>query len=351
MDELAGIRRSEDALSTSDRRASGNGAASAAAAGNRSGTVAATPDAEDLVGDDAKLGRHAARVSTRNTGDTTHTTRSAVAADVAIPTLPFYGSRVVENIDPDDVFAFINETALFKGQWQYKQGRMTKEKYEALLQETVYPKFEEIKEKAKREKLLVPRVVYGYFPCQSSGNDLIIYEDDQRTEKLRFTFPRQPLEQRGSKNLCLADYFAAVDSGKMDVVAFDLVTMGKRASLHSAELFKSDNYTDYLLFHGLSVESAEALAELWHKKIRTELGIAGADAPQLAKLFHQGYQGSRYSFGYPACPNIADQAKLFELLDPQRIDVELTDEFMLDPEQSTSAIIVHHPEAKYFNIE
>jgi 5-methyltetrahydrofolate--homocysteine methyltransferase len=274
-----------------------------------------------------------------------------VAADVPIPTLPFYGSRVVENIDSDDVFAFINETALFKGQWQYKQGRMAKEKYEALLQETVYPKFAEIKEKAKREKLLVPRVVYGYFPCQSSGNDLIIYEDDQRTEKLRFTFPRQPLEQRGSKNLCLADYFAPVDSGKMDVVAFDLVTMGKRASLHSAELFKSDNYTDYLLFHGLSVESAEALAELWHKKIRTELGIAGADAPQLAKLFHQGYQGSRYSFGYPACPNIADQAKLFELLDPQRIDVELTDEFMLVPEQSTSAIIVHHPEAKYFNIE
>jgi 5-methyltetrahydrofolate--homocysteine methyltransferase len=351
MDELAGIRRSEDALSTSDLPASGNGAASAAAAGNPSGTVAAAADAEDLVGDDAKLGRHAARVSTRNTGDTTHTTRSAVAADVAIPTLPFYGSRVVENIDPDDVFAFINETALFKGQWQYKQGRMTKEKYEELLQQTVYPKFEEIKEKAKREKLLVPRVVYGYFPCQSSGNDLIIYEGDQRTEKLRFTFPRQPLEQRGSKNLCLADYFATVDSGKMDVVAFDLVTMGKRASLHSAEMFNSDNYTDYLLFHGLSVESAEALAELWHKKIRTELGIAGADAPQLAKLFHQGYQGSRYSFGYPACPNIADQAKLFELLDPQRIDVELTDEFMLDPEQSTSAIIVHHPEAKYFNIE
>jgi 5-methyltetrahydrofolate--homocysteine methyltransferase len=127
--------------------------------------------------------------------------------------------------------------------------------------------------------------------------------------------------------------------------------MGRRASEHSAALFKSDNYTDYLLFHGLSVESAEALAEMWHKRIREELGIANADAPQLAKLFHQGYQGSRYSFGYPACPNIADQTKLFELLKPERIGVELTDEFMLDPEQSTSAIIVHHPEAKYFNIE
>jgi len=134
-------------------------------------------------------------------------------------------------------------------------------------------------------------------------------------------------------------------------VAFDLVTMGRRASEYSAKLFKSDDYQDYLLFHGLSVESAEALAELWHKRIREELGIAGQDAPELTKLFHQGYQGSRYSFGYPACPNISDQTKLFELLQPERIGVELTDEFMLDPEQSTSAIIVHHPEAKYFNIE
>jgi 5-methyltetrahydrofolate--homocysteine methyltransferase len=127
--------------------------------------------------------------------------------------------------------------------------------------------------------------------------------------------------------------------------------MGRKASQYSAQLFKSDNYTDYLLFHGLSVESAEALAEMWHKRIREEIGIAGADAPELAKLFHQGYQGSRYSFGYPACPNLEDQTKIFELLRPERIDVELTEEFQLDPEQSTSAIIVHHPEAKYFNIE
>ena len=137
----------------------------------------------------------------------------------------------------------------------------------------------------------------------------------------------------------------------IDVVAFQLVTMGRKASEHSAKLFKSDNYTDYLLFHGLSVESAEALAEMWHKRIREELGFAGKDQLELAKLFHQGYQGSRYSFGYPACPNIEDQTKLFELLDPSRIEVELTEEFMLDPEQSTSAIIVHHPDAKYFNIE
>ena len=309
------------------------------------------PQSEDLVGEDAKLGAITARVSSRRSGDTTHTTPSDVKPAEHIPTAPFYGSKVVEIKDLTKVFDFVNETALFKGQWQYKQGRKTPEEYQAILEETVYPKFAEIKAKAIRDRLLEARLVYGYFPCQSSGNDLIIYQDDEKTERLRFTFPRQPVEQRGGKNLCLADYFASVESGKIDVVAFDLVTMGRRASEHSAQLFKSDNYTDYLLFHGLSVESAEALAEMWHKRIREELGIAGADAPQLAKLFHQGYQGSRYSFGYPACPNIADQTKLFELLDPSRIDVDLTDEFMLDPEQSTSAIIVHHPEAKYFNIE
>ncbi len=204
-----------------------------------------------------------------------------------------------------------------------------------------------MKERARREKLLTPRVVYGYFPCQSSGNDLIIYSEDERTERTRFTFPRQP----EGKRLCLADYFATQDSGRMDTVAFHLVTMGRRASAYSQELFKADNYTDYLYFHGLSVEGAEALAELWHKRIREELGIAGRDAPQLAKLFHQGYQGSRFSFGYPACPNLEDQAKLFELLDPSRIGVELTEEFQLEPEQSTSAIIVHHEEAKYFSID
>jgi 5-methyltetrahydrofolate--homocysteine methyltransferase len=314
-------------------------------------SIETVTDAEDLVGEDAKLGTVAARVSTRSAGDTTHITRSDVSTGVPIPRAPFYGSKVVEITDLTKVFAFINETALFKAQWQFKQGKRSAEEYQQILDETVYPKFAEIKAQAIREKLLEAKLVYGYFPCQSSGNDLIIYQDDEKTEHLRFTFPRQPLEQRGGKNLCLADYFASVDSGKMDVVAFDLVTMGRRASEHSAELFKSDNYQDYLLFHGLSVESAEALAEMWHKRIREELGIAENDSPELAKLFHQGYQGSRYSFGYPACPNIEDQTKLFELLQPERIDVTLTDEFMLDPEQSTSAIIVHHPEAKYFNID
>ncbi|HEX8366930.1 MAG TPA: methionine synthase [Pyrinomonadaceae bacterium] len=343
---------SEESKARSAAAAGNGGKSESPAAGDLSAaSIQTVEDAEDLVGEDAKLGKVAARVKSRAGGDTTHTKKSDVSTDVEIPTAPFYGSRVVENIDLNEVFAFINETALFKGQWQYKQGRKTKEEYEKILFETVYPKFAAVKEKSKRENLLTPKVVYGYFPCQSEGNDLIIYESDEKTARLRFTFPRQPENQRGGKNLSLADYFSAKDSGKTDVVAFDLVTMGRKASQYAAELFKNDNYTDYLLFHGLSVESAEALAEMWHKRIREELGIAGGDAPELVKLFHQGYQGSRYSFGYPACPNLEDQTKIFELLQPERIDVELSEEFQLDPEQSTSAIIVHHPQAKYFNIE
>jgi 5-methyltetrahydrofolate--homocysteine methyltransferase len=306
-------------------------------------------DLEDLIGEEAKLGiRKSAkpRGATRLSGDTSHTTRSQVSTEAPIPTAPFFGSRVVDEIPLDDVFAFVNETALFKGQWQFKQGKTAPAEYKALVENKVRPIYEELKERAKRDLLLVPRVVYGYYACQSEGNDLVIY-DDAQVERTRFTFPRQP----GAKNLCLADFFAAKESGRMDVVGFHLVTVGRRASEYAHELFKSDNYSDYLYFHGLSVESAEALAELWHKRIRQELGIDGGDATELTKLFHQAYQGSRFSFGYPACPNLEDQQKLFELLEPSRIDVGLTEEFQLEPEQSTSAIIVHHPEAKYFSID
>ncbi|HEX5889879.1 MAG TPA: vitamin B12 dependent-methionine synthase activation domain-containing protein, partial [Pyrinomonadaceae bacterium] len=315
--------------------------------------VEVVDDVEDLVGEEAKLGiRKAARPrgaqprGAEPRGDTAHTIRSAVNPEAPIPTPPFYGSRVVEDISLDDVFAFVNENALFKGQWQFKQGKMPPEQYQALVRDKVRPVYEELKERSKREKLLVPKVVYGYFNCQSAGNDLIVYDENQR-EQVRFTFPRQP----AGKHLCLADFFASQESGRMDVVAFHLVTVGRRASEYSHELFKSDNYADYLYFHGLSVEAAEALAEFWHKRIREELGIAGHDAANLSRLFHQQYQGSRYSFGYPACPRLEDQEKLFTLLDPARIDVSLTEEFQLEPEQSTSAIIVHHPEAKYFSIE
>ncbi|HEX8499502.1 MAG TPA: methionine synthase [Pyrinomonadaceae bacterium] len=325
--------------------------AAKAVAGAGNGRPGEAEEAEDLVGEDAKLGVRAARARPRGVLKSreaaAHTTRSDVSPDAPVPRAPFYGSRLVERVPLEEVFRFVNETALFKGQWQFKQGRRPAEEYRALVEEKVRPVYEELKARSEREQLLVPQVVYGYFPCQSEGNDLVVYREDGRTERARFTFPRQPAGRR----LCLADFFAPKESGRVDVVAFQLVTVGRRASEYAQELFRSDNYSDYLYFHGLSVESAEALAELWHKRVREELGIAGRDAAELPKLFHQGYQGSRFSFGYPACPDLEDQTKLFELLGPERIGVELSEEFQLVPEQSTSAIIVHHEEAKYFSID
>ncbi|MGI8918983.1 MAG: methionine synthase, partial [Pyrinomonadaceae bacterium] len=320
-DAFAGLHTMDTLMS-----GSGGAVAAAAAAGGNGELTSSTvdEDQEDLVGEDAKLGiRKPAkpRGTGKRTGDTSHTTRSAISTEVPIPRPPFYGSRVDEEIPLKDVFALVNETALFKGQWQFKQGRRPADEYQAFVRDKVRPIYEELQQRSERQKLLVPRVVYGYFPGQSAGNDLIVYQDDEKTERMRFTFPRQP----EGKHLCLADFFASRESGRMDVAAFHLVTVGGRATEYSQELFKADNYADYLYFHGLSVESAEALAELWHKRIREELGIAGADAAQVTKLFHQGYQGSRFSFGYPACPDLEDQTKLFELLDPARIDVELTE--------------------------
>lgn len=279
--------------------------------------------------------------------------QSRIRGDVAIPRPPFWGTRIVDEISIEDVFKYINEAALIRGQWRVVRGTMSEEEYQKVLKEQVYPDYQNLKEKVKREKLLVPLAVYGYFPCQSDGNDLLVYRPsdgiDPRSFKewLRFTFPRQ----MGDRNLCIADYFASVESGIVDTLACHLVTVGQRASEHARSLYHANKYKDYLYFHGLSAETAEALAELWHKRIREELGIAGRDAGEIKRLFSQGYQGSRFSFGYPACPRLEDQVKLFELLRPDRIGVFLTEEFQMEPEQSTSAIIVHHPEARYFTIK
>jgi 5-methyltetrahydrofolate--homocysteine methyltransferase len=320
------------------------------AAGNLSYPLVQTPvaiDADDtLTGTEAKIALARREGKRSAEGGGMDGKRSRVSPDVPIPMPPFWGTRVVDDISLDDVFRFVNHVALIRGQWQVRKGKMKEEEYRRLLEEKVYPELATLKEQIKRERLLQPKVVYGYFPCRSEGEDLIIYQEDQRTERLRFTFPRQT----DDRFLCLSDFFAPVNSGKTDVVAFQLVTMGRVASDTSAKLFAANDYTKYLYFHGLSVESAEALAELWHKKVREELGIAGKDNPDIKRLFAQGYQGSRYSFGYPACPKLEDQTKLFELLGGERIGVRLTDEFALDPEQSTNAIIVHHPGARYFNI-
>lgn len=190
-------------------------------------------------------------------------------------------------------------------------------------------------------------MAYGYFPCNSDKNELVIYSpDDHGREHCRIKFPRQIADARR----CIADYFLPVSSGRKDVVAFHVVTSGALASEKCAELFKADQYTDYLHFYGLSVETAEALAEFWHRRIRQELGIAGEDGATIESLFRQTYHGERYSFGYPACPNLEDQKYIFQLLNPDKIGVSLSSEWQLVPEQSTSAIIVHHPDSCYFSI-
>lgn len=261
-----------------------------------------------------------------------------------IPTPPFWGTKVLEDVSLDDVFAHVNRNVLIRGQWRVRQGSMTDAEYNLMLEEKVLPELEELKKRCKNEGLLLPKAVYGYFPCRSDGNDLIIYKNDMKTERLRFKFPRQDHGQK----LCISDFFS---DEELDVVAMQIATVGRKASKYSKELFENDKYTDYLYFHGLSVESAEGAAEVLHKQIRQELGFGDEDAKDIEKLFQQGYRGTRYSFGYPACPSLEDQALLFELLDPGRIAVDLTEEFQLVPEQSTSAIVVHHPQAKYFNIK
>jgi len=265
-----------------------------------------------------------------------------------IPAAPFLGSRVVTDIALDQIYPYINPVALFRGQWQMKKGAMSESEYDALVEDKVLPVFERLKKQCRDEKILQPAVVYGYFPCNSEGNDLVVWDPAAPgTKQLeRFSFPRQPDRQR----LCISDFFLPIESGRTDVVALHCVTMGSRVSEVCRELFARNDYTEYLYLHGMGVETAEALAELWHKRIRQEMGIAGEDSPRVKDLFTQKYRGSRYSFGYPACPDMADQEKLFRLIQPERIGCVLTENWQIDPEQSTSAIVVHHPGAKYFNV-
>lgn len=292
----------------------------------------------------ARVSKNAAGGSTAS-GVTESTSRSDVSRNIAIPKPPFWGSRIVDDVPLSEVFEYVNQTVLFKGQWRIRQGKTPQAEYDKMIKDKFLPIYEELKERCIKQKLLVPRAVYGYFPCSSSKNDLIIYKEDQKTEWLRFHFPRQ----NHGRNLCISDFFKSADEG-IDVLALQVVTMGPRATEYAQELFAAHKYTDYLYFHGLSVESAEGLAEVIHKRIRSELGFAADDAQNKNQLFQQGYRGTRYSFGYPACPNLEDQTQLFQLLEPERIGISLTEEFQLVPEQSTSAVVVHHPEAKYFNI-
>ena len=292
--------------------------------------------------------------------------KSDVRSSDNVPEPPFWGSKIVENIPVEKAFEYINEIALFRGSWNvYKDRSKDESEYDKLIQEEIIPKFNELKLKAKREQLLSPKVIYGYFPCKSDENKLTVYKPKSISqdrlhneweidvnksdleEWVTFKFPRQNTE----KHLCISDYFRSEESKEYDVVPFMIVTVGEKATEYAQKLYENNQYQDYLYFHGLSVETAEGLAEYWHKIVRKELGIDKKDSNDIKKLFQQGYQGSRYSFGYPACPNLEDNKYVFELLKPERIGITLTEEWQMVPEQTTNAIIVHHPEARYFFIK
>jgi 5-methyltetrahydrofolate--homocysteine methyltransferase len=257
---------------------------------------------------------------------------------------PFLGTKVVKGIGLDEIAEYINETALFRNQWQY---RPNEGETDVEFKDRIRPLLREQLAAAKAGGYLVPQVVYGYFPVNADGNDLVVYTDDTRTvEQARFHYPRQKV----APYLCIADFFRSVESGEKDYAAFHIATMGSPVSEKAAELFAENKYNDYMVLHGIGVEMAEALAEYWHHRIRTEWGFADQDGPSLAGLFRQQYRGGRYSWGYPACPDLEDNATVARILEAGRLGIEVGEEtgWQYQPEQTTSAIICHHPKAKYF---
>ena len=277
--------------------------------------------------------------------------RSDVAADAPIPPVPFWGDRIVKGIPLADYVAYLDERALFRGQWGLKPGRSDTRTYEEIVEAEGTPRLREWLDRVHTEGMLEAAVIYGYWPAWAHGEQIVIGDPDEPTRELgRFSFPRQ---QRG-RFLCLADYVRpgrpdGTAPEEIDNVAFHIVTMGNRISVAANKLFEANAYREYMELHGLSVQLTEALAEYWHARVRAEWGISGGDSPEMARILKQEYVGERYSFGYPACPDLTQQALLFELLRPERVGVELSEEFQLHPEQSTSAILFHHPEATYFN--
>jgi len=271
--------------------------------------------------------------------------RSDIAVDNPVPTPPFWGTRVIKGIQLNDYASWLDERATFLGQWGLRASRAEDgPSYEQLVETEGRPRLRMWLDRLLTENLLEAAVVYGYFPCVSKGDDLILLDADGG-ERTRFTFPRQHRD----RHLCLADYFRPAESGETDVVALQLVTVGGKIAGETAKLFEANAYRDYLELHGLSVQLAEALAEYWHARVRAELGFAAQDPATIDGMLKTDYRGARFSLGYGACPNLEDRAKIAALLEPGRIGVELSEEFQLHPEQSTDAIVIHHPEATYFN--
>jgi 5-methyltetrahydrofolate--homocysteine methyltransferase len=271
--------------------------------------------------------------------------RSDVAADNKVPSPPFWGDRVVKGIALNDYASFLDERATFMGQWGLKPARGGDgPSYEELVETEGRPRLRMWLDRIQTDGLIEAAVVYGYFPAVSEGDDLVVLDADGG-ERERFTYPRQ----RRDRHLCLADFFRSRESGEVDVAGFQLVTVGSKISQATAELFAKNAYRDYLELHGLSVQLTEALAEYWHARIRSEIGFGAEDPDDLSDFFKVKFRGCRYAAGYPACPDLEDRAKIVRLLKPERIGVILSEEFQLVPEQATDALIVHHPDASYFN--
>ncbi len=273
--------------------------------------------------------------------------RAELARVAAVPTPPFWGARVIARAPVKALVPYLNERMLFQFHWGYRKDGRRLDEYMVWARRELRPELKRMLDICLQQDVLKPQAAYGYWPCAAEGNDVILFDPDKPERELtRFGFPRQARED----GLCIADFFRDRSSGERDVIGLQLVTVGQRASDVAREWFAENRYQDYLYLHGLGVEMAEALAEYVHKRIRAELGFAGEDARELDKLLQQGYRGSRYSFGYPACPRLEDQAQLMALLGAERIGVTLSDEYQLHPEQSTSAIVLHHPQAKYFGV-
>ncbi len=272
--------------------------------------------------------------------------RAELTADVAVAEPPFWGARTIARVPVKALVPFLNERMLYQFQWGFRKDGRSLDQYKAWAHRELRPIMQRMLDVAIQQDILVPQAAYGYWKCAAEGNDLILFDEGGTTELTRFTFPRQNKEG----GLCIADFFRDISDKARDVVGLQVVTMGRRASEVAREWFAENRYQDYLYLHGLSVEMAEAMAEYLHKRIRGELGFAAEEARDLDAMLNQGYRGSRYSFGYPACPNLGDQRQLLSLLRAEEIGVVLTEEDQLDPEQSTSAIVVSHPQAKYFSV-
>jgi 5-methyltetrahydrofolate--homocysteine methyltransferase len=272
--------------------------------------------------------------------------RKELTRGLNVPTPPFWGPRTVARVPVKALVPYLNERMLYQFHWGFRKDGRSLDEFKAWAHRELRPTLQRLLDIAIQQDILVPQAAYGYWRCAAEGNDLILYGEDGIGEMARFTFPRQNRED----GLCIADFFRDVSDNERDVIGLQVVTMGPRASEAAREWFGANRYQDYLYLHGLSVEMAEAMAEYTHKRIRAELGFAGDEARDIEALLQQGYRGSRYSFGYPACPNLADQRQLLALLNAEEIGVSLTEEDQLDPEQSTSAIVVTHPQAKYFSV-